>query len=140
MSIVLASKSKRLIIISFLLIIFSRKKPKTREDKWSKMIDQDDFKDVLDYLSTLSKRAEKKKEIVFSDGTKPEKISPKKSEPAAKRPPIGSKKWRVLVDEMAPGHPVPPQSVYNLFRKMAKAEGLNKMEPAAIKVTYFLHL
>ena len=79
-------------------------------------------------------KTEKKKAIVFSDGSKPEKISLKKSEPAAKRPPIGSKKWRTLVDEMAPGHPVPPQSVYNLFRKMAKAEGLTKMEPAAFKV------
>ena len=104
------------------------------------MTGQDDFKDILDYLSTLSKKTEKKKAIVFSDGSKPEKISPKKSEPAAKRPAIGSKKWRTLVDEMAPGHPVPPQSVYNLFRKMAKAEGLNKMEPAAFKVVFLSHL
>ena len=100
------------------------------------MIDQDDFKDVVDYLSTLSKKDGKKKEIVFSDGSKPEKISPKKSvsESATKKPPIGSKKWRALVDEMGPDHPVPPQSVYTLFRKMAKAEG-HKLEPAALKVS-----
>ena len=103
------------------------------------MTEKDGLKEVLDYLSTLAKSAGKKKEIVFSDGAKPEKITPKKasSEPTVKKPQIGSKKWRALVDEMGPDHPVPPPSVYNLFRKLAKAEGFSKLDPAALKVCRF---
>ena len=57
-------------------------------------------------------------------------MTPKK--PA--KPTIGSKKWRELVDSMAPDHPNPPSSLYVLFRRKAKEVGMK--DQAVIKSMY----
>ena len=87
---------------------------------------QDDCKGLIDYCKTLKATlsAPKKKKATFEDGFKSPRGETVKSE---RKPPIGSKKWRQLVDSMAPGHPVPPK-LYGLFRAKVKERKIKDKE------------
>ena len=104
-----------------------RKKETTRAIKWKKFTDEKKYNELKTYLAALSKTFQKKKSTSFEDGSKPDKMTPKK-------PAIGTKKWRELVDSMAADHPKPPKSIYTLFKRKAKEVGVK--DQATLKSLY----
>ena len=83
---------------------------------------QGDCKGLIDYCKTLSNTltAAKKKSATFATEDQGQVQSkPAEKEKAERKPAIGSKKWRQMVDAMAPGHPVPPK-LYGIFRAKVK--------------------